>query len=694
MAVKLVAFVVAALLVGVHCQDEEISGDGPQIATVQREFGIAACAKHNDDGTITEIEYDTCTSFCCGGEIVNNATGQECCGSIQFGQPYNSRYEHCCEWWTGHGRRHAKTPQNFYSIGCCGTERINWGAQGCCYGHPDPPQVFDWSRDLCCNAHRVPFPPNTRRENAACCGDENAYDRRRQSCPCENGQVIDVPNSRAACCETPDGLKTPYAPSTQICCNGNVAEIDVQFCCGDDGTIGTIGDNVCCDSQLYSVDPPDINKTACCGSKPDPLPYDPNLDVCCNNEVFAIIEDADQCCEETPYNPLKSICCDGNLWSTETEGTECCSQFAFFPDKGSFCCNGDVFLTSDVGGNACCGVGDETDYYFKEDRDFICCGGLLSFLTGDQSECCGTQPYSTETSMCCDDQVFDKSQGTDCCRGNPYFKRDSGSERTICCDNGPAGPFRNPSCCGGNGYDIEGGTLCCGGEVYGKFSWPACCVDVGYDARTHSCCGATVRPNPNRSTQVSCCGETPYDRNTQMCCGGFFNVTIPTGVPPNRAQCCDDQVYDTRDQLCCDGIMYDKADRLTSKCCGVEMYNTTEEICCERPDRTFFLSSLEFGPENTACCDGIVYNKETDYCCDGILDKKPFENTECCAGRPYNRMESICCLFELRPIGSIVPWQRAECCGDKCMYRGPQRCCHDRIYDARNRRTEETCEDF
>ena len=61
-----------------------------------------------------------------------------------------------------------------------------------------------------------------------------------------------------------------------------VAEIDVQFCCGDDGTIGTIGDNVCCDGQLYSVDPPDINKTACCGSKPDPLPYDPNLDVCCN----------------------------------------------------------------------------------------------------------------------------------------------------------------------------------------------------------------------------------------------------------------------------------------------------------------------------------------------------------------------------------------------------------------------------
>jgi len=64
------------------------------------------------------------------------------------------RFEKCCEWWTGHGKAHPKSTMN-HRAGCCGAERITWGAQSCCYGHPDPPQVYDHATELCCNAHKV-----------------------------------------------------------------------------------------------------------------------------------------------------------------------------------------------------------------------------------------------------------------------------------------------------------------------------------------------------------------------------------------------------------------------------------------------------------------------------------------------------------------------------------------------------------
>ena len=52
-----------------------------------------------------------------------------------------------------------------------------------------------------------------------CCGDFDAFDRRFDSCPCEDGTILrGVTASRSACCETPEGLKTPYVPEEQICC--------------------------------------------------------------------------------------------------------------------------------------------------------------------------------------------------------------------------------------------------------------------------------------------------------------------------------------------------------------------------------------------------------------------------------------------------------------------------------------------
>jgi len=122
-----------------------------------------------------------------GGKVIDNSTGVKCCGSELNGSPYHPRfafsklqnkwksfdcakvrrekaqtfncffrYETCCQWWTGHGKGHRKSSMRG-SVGCCGAEKVRWGANSCCYGYPDPPQVFNHNRDLCCNAHRVSF---------------------------------------------------------------------------------------------------------------------------------------------------------------------------------------------------------------------------------------------------------------------------------------------------------------------------------------------------------------------------------------------------------------------------------------------------------------------------------------------------------------------------------------------------------
>nr|CAB3262968.1 uncharacterized protein LOC100185953 [Phallusia mammillata] len=568
---------------------------------------------------------------------------------------------------------------------CCGSQLVRWGAMSCCYGHEFPPQIFNHFRDLCCNGNRVRA-ATPRVKYSKCCGETTSYDVRRHSCPCNDGRVLKMPASQTDCCSTVEGLLTPYSTKTQFCCNGEVGDNGVNFCCGSSG-LGVIGEEVCCTDKLFPVVPPNRNLTACCNGEA----YNPDQFICCDDAIVEIIEGADQCCAGIPYNVDKSICCQGNLLNRETEGTECCATFAFFPDKGSFCCNDQVYQSESSGGDTCCG----DDFYYKDDGGLICCEGVLGLLRQGDS-CCGTLPYFAETAICCDLRVSEKSLGNSCCRGNAYFPvdPDDDTRTSICCENGPFGPFKSPRCCGGEGYDVEGGTICCGERVYGKYSYPSCCVDIGFDARTHTCCGSTVYPNPNDSDQVACCGNGPYDKKTGLCCSGT-NMTVPEGIHISKAKCCDvTGVYNEDTQVCCLGQIFDKTNRWTSRCCGAVMYQTDEQLCCEGDGfQEPMLHDFEFGIDNTKCCGTDLYNSSIDFCCNGILQRKTFDETGCCAGFVYDRTSFICCRDVLQPIGDSVPWQRAECCGGRCMYKGPQRCCNDRIY-ARNRRTDVTCETY
>nr|XP_002129988.1 uncharacterized protein LOC100185953 [Ciona intestinalis] len=668
------------------------SGEGLPFEHGERyEVGFAVCNSHAADGSISSsVMYDECNSFCCGGQVILNSTHLDCCGSRDFGSPYSKRYERCCEWWTGHGRAHSKRSFNYGSVGCCGASVIDWGRDRCCYGDSRiVPSVFYYRRQKCCGGRVIPISRTLANHwDAGCCGTTSTYDKRRQSCPCDDGQVVDAPSSRTGCCRSPYGGTAPYIPDTQICCNGVVGNKTNNFCCDNLSAVGVVGESVCCGGNLVTISPPNANLTECCNGSP----YDPRFNVCCNSRLMGVVEGANQCCGAVPYSETKSICCDLSLWSRETEGTECCGRSAYFPDQGLACCQGRVFLVDAFGGDTCCGLQvDSMQYYYRDSNEFVCCNDVLNDSpSSTSSSCCGTRAYDTSTSICCDGQIFDKALGSSCCNGSPYFP----SSRHICCGNGPFGPFATPRCCGGEGFDIQGGTVCCGGRVYGKYRSPSCCVDVGYDVTKHTCCGSSILPNPHGTTEASCCGSYPYDRKTELCCQGT-NVTIPASIPKYKAQCCESNgVYNPDTQLCCLGNVFTKINRYTSKCCGSAMYSSRSQICCDPQDGTepILYPLTRFGL-NSACCGAVIFNTTAEFCCEGRLTPKTYTQSDCCAGRIYNREENICCRNELQPIGRNVPWSRAECCGGRCYFRGPQSCCNERIYMAQVR-SNVTCDIF
>jgi len=661
------------------------------------DVGFAQCQGSSGQN----FTYDECTSFCCGGKIITNATDVDCCGSMQFGSPYNTRYRKCCSWWTGHGAAHSKFWRH-HNIGCCGTELINWARQACCYGSIGPPQVFDWKRQICCDSHAVNAV--TRDPHmSSCCGVKRSYDKRGQSCPCNDGTVLDVSEEKSECCENDLGEKSAYVIAKEICCNGQVGNRETHFCCLDND-LGEYGKSVCCEDGLRDA----VNATnrACC----DGQPFNEDTHLCCDGELIPHKNGETQCCGKQAYDPEQSLCCEGErTWSREM-GDACCGRYPFFTEENSkqFCCNGEIQISDAVGGDACCGEGLFLRYYYKEDGNFICCNGILGYRQkGDK--CCDVNNYFEQNSTCCDGNVFDKKKGDTCCHGSVYHKsKSSDTYKTICCANGPFGPFRTPACCKGIGYDMQGGTVCCGGRVYGKYATPACCVDQGYDVKTHQCCNGVIVDNPPGVPWAQCCGPHTFDHNTQICCDGQ-NVTVPAGIPVSRAKCCDfDTAYDPRTQLCCAKVRYDKLDRLYSQCCGEKMYDARKQVCCGdnvelkiREDGSIDLDTyptlhdIPAGKEDTTkCCGMKVFDTADKVCCGGYIEDKVFPESDCCASSvQFDRTKSICCDNELQTIGPNVPWNRAKCCGRKCMFDGKQRCCQNRIYIG-NQRSYETCEDF
>ncbi|XP_078485371.1 uncharacterized protein LOC100185953 [Ciona intestinalis] len=582
MQIKLFGVSVFVVLVSCFHNVCSQSGEGLPFEHGERyEVGFAVCNTHAADGSISSsVMYDECNSFCCGGQVILNATHLDCCGSREFGSPYSKLYERCCKWWTGHGRAHSKLSFGPGSVGCCGASVIDWGRDGCCYGDSRiVPSVFNYRRQKCCGGRVRTVRKKYRRRlmtgyfkkllytvihewNAGCCGSTSSYDKRRQSCPCDDGQVVDATSSRTACCRSPYGVTAPYIPDTQICCNGVVGNKTNNFCCDNLSAVGVVGESVCCSGSLLTISPPNANLTECCNGSP----YDPRFNVCCNSRLMGVVEGANQCCGAVPYSETKSICCDLSLWSRETEGTECCGRSAYFPDQGLACCQGRVFLVDAFGGDTCCGLQvDLMQYYYRDSNEFVCCNDVLNDSpSSTSSSCCGTRAYDTSTSICCDGQIFDKALGSSCCNGSPYFP----SSRHICCGNGPFGPFATPRCCGGEGFDIQGGTVCCGGRVYGKYRdgtepilYPltrfglnsACCGAVIFNSTAEFCCEG--RLTPKTYTQSDCCAGRIYNREENICCRNELQP-IGRNVPWSRAECCGGRCYFRGPQSCCNERIY------------------------------------------------------------------------------------------------------------------------------------------
>lgn len=665
--------------------------DYPDINEGQEyEVGYSTCDAIMEDGTVTQTVFDECTSFCCGGVVYLNQTGLDCCGSIYYGSPFYSRVQTCCEWWTGHGEAHLTTRRSRYSrgsIGCCGQHRIIWGQQSCCYGS-GLPSVFNPRREICCDGNAIPVKTSSP-YRSSCCGNTAAYDKTSQSCPCADGSVLDLPSSHTDCCESEDGMKRPFIKVSQICCNGEVGEEDETFCC-DNKLLGNLGKEVCCNGTLTTIDPPDYTLTECCGG----FPFNPSLFLCCQDKLVEKFADEDACCGEKGFDSSKSICCQGNIWSLATDGSECCGESAFYNNTGSFCCNGVVLLVEAFDGDTCCGSEPDIEYFYKDENFFVCCENVLSIKAGDS--CCGTVSYDPKTSICCNNEVFDKTLGDSCCNGSPYFPSAPGSQSTtICCDNGPYGPFRTPACCNGVGYDIQGGQVCCSGQVYGIYNTPSCCVSLGYDVTKAQCCDGLIVPNPEGVMWAQCCGTKTYSRMDSKCCDGIV-WPIPEGVSPSNVQCCDiNGVYDPSRQLCCQGNIFQMENRLRSKCCGDVMYDVTKQVCCDLEDNFTppEVYDVIYGRDNTKCCGMQLYDADKSFCCEGQLEEKIFEESGCCAGRVFDRKLQICCENQLHDISINVPWRRAECCGSVCYYRGPMRCCNNRVY-LNNAQTAITCSDY
>jgi len=657
------------------------------------ESGYATCTKFNSDGTTDTFIYDRCTSFCCGGTVYTNKTGLDCCGSPEYGSPIWPRFQKCCEWWTGHGRAHSKRKYT-HSASCCGADLVFWGVQQCCFGGREPPQVYDRRRHICCGSKRVSsatlFPWQSK-----CCGQSASFDGRLQSCPCNDGQVLNIPDLYADCCLSTDGYGKPYNTKHSFCCNGKVGMEETHFCCAN-YTLGLKGKQVCCDGILKDLAFPDPKVTKCCNG----IPYDPISQICCEGVLIDQISTTGdmKCCGPVAYDETLYICCQGDsLWEKEVEGNECCGQFAFFPDNGLFCCNGETQSKDLVQGDACCGQGMEIQYYYKDKGEFLCCDNVLGLRNGGDS-CCGEVPYFSDTGTCCNGEVFDSSLGNTCCAGSPYFETNSNDRlKTICCDLGPGGPYISPDCCNGIAFDQNGGQVCCQGQIFGIYRQPACCVSEGYDVATHQCCQGEVRPNPPSSKgQAACCGTDVYDTSHQLCCNDVI-VDVPESIPFVRAQCCEQyEAFDPLMQLCCEGFVYDKLHRYASQCCGENMYDVRKQICCSSSIKSEIhpeLHSFEYGRSTTKCCGLQIYNTNSDFCCDEVISAKIHKRTECCLGVPYDRTKKICCEGNLLEIGDRVPWIRAECCGDRCHYQGPQRCCMNRIYEG-NVRSSKTCDQF
>jgi len=404
-----------------------------------------------------------CDEFCCGNAVYNKDDGLECCGDDTWGGVFNPSIDSCCTY------DFTKSAKVYYNVSspvnfCCGTDLFtpaHYRTSGCCNGWdqtnniPAKGGIFNWMTQMCCEGEVSDVGDTAF---GSCCG-KVGYDRRKDSCPCNN-QVLGrgIKHEEARCCESSnEGNSKPYNYKLQSCCNGNVVDnpVDIDsdnlICC-DDKIMAVDGQKVCCDGSVEEGD-------SCCSGKG----YDSSEGICCQETLGVGPFTWGSCCGPKPYDAYNSTCCGLDVMPNPiiqiadtlvtSHNTRCCGDFSS-PNP--------VLQPYDYFTSACC---NGVVQHFGDLNSFnaLCCNSTL--LNGTESLCCENQAvakiYGEETA-CCGNQPMKPTE--ECCGGvvmNPAVQ--------ICCDNGPRNlggiPPEKAICCGEGCVDGRDYYCCEGKQV-------------------------------------------------------------------------------------------------------------------------------------------------------------------------------------------------------------------------------------
>jgi len=446
-----VLFVISLLITLVVCN--------PECDDVNRKKRDLTFVCNVFDGVANYIPTDYgCDQICCGNALYAKADNVACCGKDEWGAVYDPTIDKCCSYeYTKSFQIHLNStnPVNF----CCGTDLFtpdHYRTSGCCNGWdnynnvPAMGGIFNWMTEMCCEGN-VSFVGDTA--FGACCGHVG-YDRRNDSCPCNN-QLLGrgIKHEEARCCGNSENGTVPYNYKLQSCCNGNVVS----------NPTGIPTDNlICCNDQIMPVT----------GQK-----------VCCDG----VISDGDSCCNGNGYDSANGICCQGSLGAGPYKWGSCCGSEAY-DAYNSTCCGlqvlpnpliqvADTFVTSH--NTRCCGDFNSVtpnlqpyDYFTS-----ACCNGVVQQfgnLNSFNALCCNTTLLNGTSQLCCDNTPVDKIYGED----------------TACCNNQPMMPTQE--CCGGVVMDplLQ---ICCDGVARNLNGVPPslaiCCGEGCVDGRDYYCCG-------------------------------------------------------------------------------------------------------------------------------------------------------------------------------------------------------------
>ena len=127
-----------------------------------------------------------------------------------------------------------------------------------------------------------------------------------------------------------------------------------------------------------------------------------------------------------------------------------------------------------------------------------CNGDDLGPVTGPGDSCCSIRdssistPYYTSTQICCNGNVFNKTDGNACCDSAAYV-----NTMQVCCSNELGSIISDgDSCCsdenGNSVAYISSSSLCCNGRIVGKDQYSSCCAIPGFTSSTIKCCGSST----------------------------------------------------------------------------------------------------------------------------------------------------------------------------------------------------------